>query len=369
MGSYEDSYNQLPLYLHELRRANPGTVTAVSVNQQTWRFERCFLALGQCIRSFQKSLRRVLAFDGTHLKGKYKGVLFIANALDEDNHIFPLAFDIGESENSSSWNWFLTHLNNVLGSVEGLVIISDRYKGLMKEVPQVFPHAIHGYCAYHIYRNLVDTFKDKSLEMYYWMAVKTCRRAEFEKIMHDIKMANPPCVNALFKEAREYPITKLIEAVILKIQELFYKRRESAASFMGPLTPWAEKQLKDIVQKARDVRCHAISRDEYYVVGDYNDTMKLSEFSCTCHEFGAKGYPCMHVLSACINYNLDHYLYFSPFYTAHNYLTTYSESVYAVRDKSEWKISTGMKEYCVQIKSPSQRRSVGRPKKLKILSR
>ncbi|XP_058076406.1 uncharacterized protein LOC131224991 [Magnolia sinica] len=75
MGSYEDSYNQLPLYLHELRRANPGTVTAISVNQQTWR---------------------------THLKGKYKGVLFIATALDGDNHIFPLAFDIGELENNSS---------------------------------------------------------------------------------------------------------------------------------------------------------------------------------------------------------------------------------------------------------------------------
>ncbi|XP_058078659.1 uncharacterized protein LOC131226985 [Magnolia sinica] len=279
MGSYEDSYNQLSLYLHELRRANPGTVTAVLANQQTCRFERCFVALGQCIRSFQKSLRRVLAIDGTHLKGKYKGVLFIAMALDGDNYIFLIAFGIGESENKSSWNWFLTYLNDVLGSVEGLVIISDRYKGLMKEVPQVFPHAIHEYCAYHIYRNLVDTFKDKSLEMYYCRSVKTYRRAEFEKIIHDIEMANPPvhvwlteigykrwaslhfpgrrfnlvttniseCVNALFKEACKYPIMKLIEAVMLKIQELFYKRRESAPSFIGPLTPWAEKQLKDIV--------------------------------------------------------------------------------------------------------------------------
>ena len=56
MGSYEDSYNQLPAYLHELRRANPGTVTAVLVNPKTSRFERCFVALGQCVRSFQTTL-------------------------------------------------------------------------------------------------------------------------------------------------------------------------------------------------------------------------------------------------------------------------------------------------------------------------
>lgn len=102
MGSYEDSYNQLPAYLHELRRANPGTVTAVLVNPKTSRFERCFVALGQCVRSFQTTLRRVLAIDGTHLKGKYKGVLFVATTLDGDNHIVPVAFGIRKSENNNS---------------------------------------------------------------------------------------------------------------------------------------------------------------------------------------------------------------------------------------------------------------------------
>ncbi|XP_058076322.1 uncharacterized protein LOC131224894 [Magnolia sinica] len=263
MGSYEDSYNQLPLYLHELRTANPGIVTVVLVNQQTCRFERCFIA-----RTMHLKFSKIIA---------------------------KVAFDIGESENNSSWNWLLTYLNDVLGSVEGLVIIFNRHKGLMKEVPQVFPCAIHGYYEYHIYRNLVDTFKDKSLEMYYWRAVKTCRSTEFEKLMHDIKMTNPPvhawlteigferwassherrfnlvttniseCINAIFKEAREYAVTKLIEVVIFKIHELFYKKRESAASFVGPLTPWVEKQLKDLMQKAGDVRRDTIFRDEYYV--------------------------------------------------------------------------------------------------------
>ncbi|XP_058077551.1 uncharacterized protein LOC131225947 [Magnolia sinica] len=271
----------------------------------------------------------------------------------------------------------------------------------MKEVPQVFQAAIHGYYAYHIYRNLVDTFKDKSLEIYYWQAVKTCRRADFDKFMHHIELANPlvhawlreigyekwvsshfpgkrfnlvttnivECVNALFKEAREYPVTMLIETVRLKIQEMFCKRRELASSFVGPLTPWAEKQIKDLIPKARDVRCHAISRDEYYIVGDYNDTVKLNEFSCTYREFEVKGLPCFHVLSACINYNLLHYSYCSPLYTARNYQITYENSVYPVRDQSQWEISPAFKEYCSRIRPPLQMRSAGRPKKARILSR
>ena len=342
----------------------------------------------------------MLAIDGTHLKGKCKGVLFVATALDGDNHIVPVAFGIGESENSSSWNWFLSHLNNTLGYLPGLVIISDRHKGLMKEVPEVFRYAIHGYCAYHIYRNLVDTFKDKSLEQYYWQAVKTCRKAEFEKVMRNIEMANPPvhawlteigyerwasshfpgkrfnlvttniseCVNALFKEAREYPVTILIETVRLKIQEMFYKRSESISSFTGPLTNWAEKQLTDFVEKARNSRCHAISRDEYYIEDEYNDKVNLNELSCTCREFDVKGLPCLHVLSACISYNLPHYKYCSPFYTVENYRISFNEPVYPVRDKSEWKISYEFRKYCETIKPPQQQRSAGRPKKMRIPS-
>ncbi|XP_058078644.1 uncharacterized protein LOC131226970 [Magnolia sinica] len=236
------------------------------------------IAVGQTFKD-KNRCQYVLSHFAIRNKFQYRGVLFITMALDGDNHIFPFVFDIGESENKNSWNWFLNYPNHTLGFLSGRVIISDRHKGLMKEVPQVFPYAIHGYYAYHIYRNLVDTFKDKSLEMYYWRAVETCRMVEFEKLIHDIEMANPPvhawlreigyekwasshftgkrfnlvttniaeCVNSLFKEAREYPVTKLIEAVRFKIQELFYKRREFATSFVSPLTPWVEEQLKDLV--------------------------------------------------------------------------------------------------------------------------
>ena len=44
--------------------------------------------------------------DGTHLSGKYEGVMLVAAAQDENFQIFPLAFGIVDAEDKPSWEWF-----------------------------------------------------------------------------------------------------------------------------------------------------------------------------------------------------------------------------------------------------------------------
>ncbi|XP_058106660.1 uncharacterized protein LOC131249955 [Magnolia sinica] len=110
LESYEGSYNELPAYLHELRNANLGTVTELQVNDEINSFESCFIAIGQCIRSLHLHIQRVLCVDAAHLTRRYMGVLFMVIALDRNNHIFPVTYGIGESENNSSWRWFIGNL-------------------------------------------------------------------------------------------------------------------------------------------------------------------------------------------------------------------------------------------------------------------
>ena len=45
--------------------------------------------------------------DGTHLNGKYEGVMLAAAAQDGNFQFFPLAFEIVDGENDESWNGFL----------------------------------------------------------------------------------------------------------------------------------------------------------------------------------------------------------------------------------------------------------------------
>ncbi|CAN7042064.1 unnamed protein product, partial [Brassica oleracea var. botrytis] len=70
------------------------------------RFLYLFLVFGASIDGFKK-LDRVLVIDGTHLGGKYKGVLLTASGHDANFQIFPLAYDIVDSEDTEAWTWFL----------------------------------------------------------------------------------------------------------------------------------------------------------------------------------------------------------------------------------------------------------------------
>ena len=64
------------------------------------------------------SIRPVIAVGGTFLKGKYKGTIFIATCKDDNNQIYPLAFDVGDSKNDISWLWFFTKLRESIKEVE-----------------------------------------------------------------------------------------------------------------------------------------------------------------------------------------------------------------------------------------------------------
>ena len=58
------------------------------------------MALSACISDFREYCRPVIAIDGTHLKGKYKGILFIATVMDGNDQIFSIAFGVGHLENN-----------------------------------------------------------------------------------------------------------------------------------------------------------------------------------------------------------------------------------------------------------------------------
>ncbi|CAL2266732.1 unnamed protein product [Prunus armeniaca] len=71
-------------------------------------------------------MRLVIAVDATHLKSKYKSVMFVANAFDSNRNLYPLAFGIEDLETNASWHWFFTKLHEAIGECLNLVIISNR---------------------------------------------------------------------------------------------------------------------------------------------------------------------------------------------------------------------------------------------------
>nr|GFB95785.1 hypothetical protein CTI12_AA051450 [Tanacetum cinerariifolium] len=82
----------------------------------------------------------------TYMHGKFNGVLAAALSIDGNNIIFPVAYGVLESENTSSWEWFLVSLKKAMRTPNGLVISSDMQKGLEAAITQVYPNAEHREC-------------------------------------------------------------------------------------------------------------------------------------------------------------------------------------------------------------------------------
>ncbi|CAA7035627.1 unnamed protein product [Microthlaspi erraticum] len=145
--------------------ANPGTVTDIETELDVdgnKRFLYAFLSFGASITGFSR-LRRVVVVDGTHLLGKYKGVLLTAVGQDANFQVFPLAYALVDSEYTKSWTWFLQRLERILGDSSSLVIVSDRATSLYAAIAAVYLLAVHVACIVHLARNVNSIYNSKGL--------------------------------------------------------------------------------------------------------------------------------------------------------------------------------------------------------------
>ncbi|KAK0584407.1 hypothetical protein LWI29_012785 [Acer saccharum] len=67
------------------------------------------------------------------------------------------------SECKGSWTWFLSELKKGIGSPQDLVIVSDRHRGIISAMNEVFPYAQHAFCVFHIAQKFRRSSKNQSL--------------------------------------------------------------------------------------------------------------------------------------------------------------------------------------------------------------
>ncbi|KAE8668582.1 Detected protein of confused Function [Hibiscus syriacus] len=136
-GNHTEQYAKLYDYLSELRYTNPGTTTVCHLDERVFK----------------------------------RGHLLVVVGVDADDSIYPLAFAVVESENQSSWFWFLELL------------------GLVEAVEELFPNAEHKTCVRHLYSNFKSNghHKGKTLKDQLWMAARATYVREFEYAMKGMK--------------------------------------------------------------------------------------------------------------------------------------------------------------------------------------
>ncbi|XP_024965994.1 uncharacterized protein LOC112506207 [Cynara cardunculus var. scolymus] len=190
-GTPESSFNLLPVYCHNLKLANPRTVTEIALDP-LGRFDMLFVALGCSIRSFLGHMRPLLIMDGVHLKGPYVGTMFLAVGMDGNNGIVPIVMGVGKTKSGTSWTWFLRKLRQYIGDVPNLTFVTDRTASIDLAIRTVFPSAHHGLCCRHLSQNLrLNSIKEKRKRWIFWEACKAYRLSDFEATMDLMRHSLP----------------------------------------------------------------------------------------------------------------------------------------------------------------------------------
>ncbi|XP_062007932.1 uncharacterized protein LOC133724964 [Rosa rugosa] len=115
-GSFEQQYNLLESYAHELKKTNPGTSVWIHTEMEgdIYRFKRIYICLEALKVGRKASCRKLICLDGCYLKGVHKGQLFAAVGIDGNNGMYPIAYAVVELENKETWTWFLQFLQEDL---------------------------------------------------------------------------------------------------------------------------------------------------------------------------------------------------------------------------------------------------------------
>ena len=151
MESFGDkvTFGMVRSFLEAFVEMNPGSTTSWKADGDE--FQRAFLCPALCKNAFNHSTR-VIALDACHVKARYGGVILVLTVLDGDGRVFPAVLGLAESENAETWSWFLQQVCVALeiGNGNGIVVLSDREKGIENAVAEFLPRANHSFCVFHI---------------------------------------------------------------------------------------------------------------------------------------------------------------------------------------------------------------------------
>ncbi|XP_052626793.1 uncharacterized protein LOC128133411 [Lactuca sativa] len=385
VGDYSKQYDLLRDYALELQSTNPNTTVKIDVvsepnpNLATRHFKRIYICLGPLKLGFKAAV-----------------------SLDSNNGIYPLAYAIVESENTGSWKWFLECLGDdfEIGSNSNFTFISDRQKGVIPAIEQLFPNTEHRYCLRHIHENMRKQWRAREFKEFIWRCATTTTIQEFQSTMrelaeydraaHDWLNQIPPMhwarshftdraishvlinnmcgvLNGKLEKGRDKPIITCLEFIREYLMKRICNVVKEQRKCQGPLTPTATKLLKKNEQQATEYIARWNGGGKYQVAGPWNDqhVVDINQMTCTCRKWELTVIPCMHAIATWSEMTDNGemvgelYTWVHKVYLLDTWKVVYDFKVEPIKGRAMWPKS----DCPTRIIPPPYHKMPGRPKK------
>ncbi|KAF5931839.1 hypothetical protein HYC85_028010 [Camellia sinensis] len=300
-------------------------------------------------------------------------------------------FAIVDSEGESNWSWFLYELSKVIADDRRMTFVSDRNIGLLEAMPKAFPSAYHGWCLQHLKNNFRDKLKgmENGFKEHLIRKLGDCAYEPtvtgFHALLEELKSEGKQrAYNFLsrgqrygemtsnaaksfknwIKEARNLPITKLVDTIRNQIMCQMSERRDIANKWNGIICPTFETNLQDSFNSSRSWNLSKANDDVFEVHSFPSVTVDVGRCVCSCYQWQINGFPYEHVVAAIQRnaYNLNNCV--EKYFHVENYREAYAAVIFPIP-------SVEKPDFCSSdfiILPPIVKRPTGRPRKSRIPS-
>lgn len=210
LTSFHESFAYLQSTLGNLVERNPGSIADIQTltitkadGSTSERFYRMYFILRSDI-DIAIHCKPIVSFDAGPMKlapwSKYQ--VMVCGMQDGDQHDCSVGFAVVPTEDEDNYRYFIQGLKRDIRlrtflDQKGLLIITDRAKGLIGAIKHEFPRAHHRYCGVHILGNISKpSFAPDQIELY-WSIVKSRTEAEFEHFMRLLRDSHKPAYQHL----------------------------------------------------------------------------------------------------------------------------------------------------------------------------
>ncbi|KAK8690163.1 hypothetical protein V6N13_088864 [Hibiscus sabdariffa] len=299
--SYVEEYASLWRYAAELLKSNPGSTVSIQVHKNDVG-QAMFFRIYVCFQDLKQ------------------------------------AWAVIEVECASSWRWFLkklfTDLEHPTG--EGIKLMSNQQKGLVKVLVEDYPDTAYRMCARHL-STYIEEFDDnlQKLEKLgptstedllqnlvqhwakaYFSATSTCD-------VVDNNMAE--AFNAWILDARCKPIISLLEDIRVMVTSRLHVKRTWASKWRTNISPKALEKLEHNMEQSTHCRLVWNGDGGFEVQhGEDQHIVDVKQLKCTCRAWELSGIPCCHAICAMYQENKRPEDYVSNWYSKEKYLAAYN---------------------------------------------
>ncbi|KAF7144294.1 hypothetical protein RHSIM_Rhsim05G0107300 [Rhododendron simsii] len=247
--------------------------------------------------------------------------------------------------------------------------MTDKQKGLIDAVGQVFPNASHRFSVRHLYNNFKGDFKGLHLKEIPWKTARASTVAAFTKAMEEMKRADPKALawlierppvnwsrshfdtfpkcdillnnlceslNAAILSARDKPIITMLERIRMILIQTTQKRLEAMKRCKDPICPKIKKRL-DLLRGEKGWIARYCGNGNFEIVGPYEQyKVNLENKTCGCRKWELSGIPYVHAVCGYNHLHMDPMHYVHDCYKVTTYLSGYGNGLGPINGREMW---------------------------------